>query len=199
MKTFKYESYSDYIKKQRLANREKYDMTWASEENIKAISKYLKPRHPLLGLCHGARNGSEVKFFNKHLPKCQTWGTDLGQSSAPGMVVWDFNHPREEWLGKFDFIYSNSFDHAFDPEITFKVWRDQVRDGGLIILEWSKKHEHAGEEGNTETAMDPLAITIDELVAEIPAWAANAKVIEIINLPQVYMDWQQAIIIEVVK
>ena len=198
MKLYQYKSYTAYTEAQRLANREKYDMSWASADNIKAIAKYLKPRHPLLGLCHGARNGSEVRFFNKFLPKCQTWGTDLGASNAPGMVVWDFNYPREGWLGKFDFLYSNSFDHAFDPEITFKVWRNQVRPGGVIILEWSKKHEHA-EEGNYETAMDPLAITLDELIKEIPEWCANAAVIDVIDLPQVYAEWQKAIIVEVGK
>lgn len=41
-------------------------------------------------------------------------------------------------MGRFDLVYSNSFDHALNPEWTLKVWFGQLRDGGALFLQWTK-------------------------------------------------------------
>jgi hypothetical protein len=40
-----------------------------------------------------------------------------------------------DWLAKVDFIYSNSFDHSYDPEKCLNTWIDSLRIGGLCILD----------------------------------------------------------------
>ena len=51
----------------------------------------------------------------------------------------DFNKLPDDWTDKFDFIFSNSIDHAYDPEQTLKEWRRCCT--GRILCEFS----YAGE------------------------------------------------------
>ena len=72
-------------------------------------------------------------------------GSVIGSELAPGKFdpltfEHDFNTVREEWLGRFSFIYSNSFDHSFDPEVTLKTWGDQLHPKGVIVLEHTRMH-----------------------------------------------------------
>ena len=46
--------------------------------------------------------------------------------------------PREEWIGKADIVYSNSFDHSNDPKKTIEAWRDQLNETGSIYLEYNE-------------------------------------------------------------
>lgn len=69
----------------------------------------------------------------------------------------DFNFPRPEWVGRFDFVYSNSYDHAFDLPQTLRVWASQLTNRGVMILEHSPFHVEASE-------TDPTGVTIQDLI-----------------------------------
>lgn len=91
---------------------------------------------PLQILCHGAFRGSETdrfKFYGKVI------GTDLAPEH-PDVIEHDFRIQKEEWIGQFDLIYSNSLDHADDPESCIQVWLDQLTPDGLMFIQWTPAH-----------------------------------------------------------
>jgi hypothetical protein len=197
LRQFKYKSYQEYVAAQKEANRKKANKCWAVRDNIKAIAEYVKPIGPLFGLCHGTRGGYEQKWFREFLPGCEVWGTEIGDASAEYTIQWDFNNQNEDWLCKFDFIYSNSFDHAFNPEHTLLTWSEQVRPEGFIILEYDRRNEHTGEVSKSVNPTDPNSITIDELISVIPDWLPGCHVLAVLDMPVVKVDYQKAIVIKV--
>ena len=100
-------------------------------------------------------------------------------------------------FSRIDFIYSNSFDHAYNPEKTFNVWADQLKLGGVIILEYDRRQEHTGEISRGVNKTDPVSLKFDELIKLVPKWRKNAKVIEILDMPVVTQEWRKAVVIEV--
>ncbi|MCK5605881.1 hypothetical protein KAR91_28550, partial [Candidatus Pacearchaeota archaeon] len=106
---------------------------------------------PRKGICHGSRNGLEGDEFIKHLDKIDVFGTDLfpfsGKSKKnPGnsrVVKQDFSKQKRHWINKFDMIYSNSLDHAFDPLKTLTTWFQQLTLNGYLFVQWTKSHTNA--------------------------------------------------------
>ncbi|MBK6621188.1 MAG: hypothetical protein IPG32_10020 [Saprospirales bacterium] len=49
---------------------------------------------------------------------CEVIGTEISDSASKfsHTIEWDFHEVKPEWIGRADFIYSNSFDHSYDPE-----------------------------------------------------------------------------------
>ena len=201
MKSYQYKNYDHYIESQKEANRKKSKNVWAVEENIKAICDYINKNYaipmPLKGLCHGTRGGHEQKWFMKYIYDSKVIGSEIGDASAPNTVQHDFNKIKPEWIDEFDFIYSNSFDHSYDPATTFNIWCNQLKSGGLLILEYDKRNEHTGEVSKSVNKTDPNSITIEELIVLIPQWFAGAEVIDVIDLPVIKKEFQKAIIVQV--
>jgi hypothetical protein len=197
MKKYKYKSYDEYTKCQIAANKKKSSNVWAKEENIKFLAEYLAPFNPTHGICHGTRGGHEQEWFNKYINNCYVIGTEIGDIAALHTVRWDFNKVNGRWLNKFDFVYSNSFDHAYNPEITLNVWSNQLKPGGLIILEYDKRQEHTGEISMKVNKTDPISITVDELIKVIPKWNHHLGVIDVITMPVVTQVWRKSVIIKV--
>lgn len=164
MEQYQYESYDKYLRRQIKGYKEKKDRVWAKKKNIKHICKTF----PFLekGICHGVRTGKEVEWFRRYLRSKHVIGTEIGDAVQKYIVKWDFNEPRYSWLKAFDFVYTNSFDHAYSPEDTMRVWSDQLKPGGLMIIETSSKHEKA-------TKLDPLGITEEELEAMMRKYFAE--------------------------
>lgn len=197
MKTYKYRNYKDYIDSQVAANVRKKKNVWAKEENVKFLADYIRLRRPEKGLCHGVRQGFEQLWFAKYLQGCRMMGTEIGDIKGKNTIKWDFNVQKSDWIGYFDFIYSNSFDHAFNPKNTLQTWIDQLKKGGVLILEYDRRQEHTGEISKSVNKTDPVSIRFDELQKLIPKWIYNAKVIDILNMPVVTFEWRKAMIIEV--
>ena len=159
MDHYKYKDYTEYSRIQIVGNALKIKLVFVSVQTVKAMCKYLKNHKPIKGLCHGARNGTEVKWFNKYLKDCKTYGTDISGTAVmfKNMIVHDMNKEHKSWLNKFNFVYSNSWDHSFDIESTLKVWKGQVKKKGFLLLETSHKHEKFVNE------LDPCRMNIEEL------------------------------------
>ncbi len=84
----------------------------------------------------------EVEWFNDHLGPLSVIGTDIDPIASKNSKVekWNFQEQNQDWVSKFDFVYSNSHDHSSNPEQTFKIWSEQIKPDGFIILEHSRSH-----------------------------------------------------------
>ena len=154
MKQHKYRSYKQYVTTQKKGYKKKRDRVWAREGNIKLLSQLLKGAES--GICHGVRTGAEVEWFRKYLG-ADVIGTEIGASKEGLIVKWDFNKPNPEWIGQFDFVYSNSFDHAYDAASTLCIWLQQLSAGGRLVIEHSRSHEEI-------TKLDPFGAKPFEIV-----------------------------------
>jgi hypothetical protein len=47
---------------------------------------------------------------------------------------------KQEWIGNVDFVYSNSWDHSFDPERLFKNWMERLKRSGRLFISWTPTH-----------------------------------------------------------
>lgn len=142
-KLHKYHSKKDYILKQiektSLRIHRSNSFTWTDENTISKISDYLIKLDLKKGICHGVRTGLEVKWFNKN-NSFDVIGTDIDPlaSKNQGIINWNFEEENKDWIGKFDFVYSNSHDHSSDPMQTLKIWSEQIKPKGVVLLEHSR-------------------------------------------------------------
>lgn len=145
-----YEQYRDV---QIFHNKRKLQNIWADDITLTEVLNDLKANGlNTSGICHGARNGFEVEWFRKELGG-DVIGTDISDTATQfaHMHVWDFQQENPEWIGKFDFVYTNSLDQAMSPDRALKVWAQQLKPNGRIYIEHTMAHspEGAGE-------MDPF-------------------------------------------
>ncbi len=145
-----YKNKSEYSINQKVKTAKKifkgYDKSWCTEQTISLISNYLIHNNgdrEFKGICHGTRVGKEVEWFNKHLPDgSYVFGTDIEASATKfaDTIEHDFHELKDEWLNSFDFIYSNSHDHAMDPKKALNNWLLSIKDKGYVFLEHSRSH-----------------------------------------------------------
>jgi len=154
----RYASYEEYRRVQIYHNLRKLKRVWADAPTLDLLADELIVRlgeGPLRGLCHGTRNGFEQNHLSSRNPAFTVTGTDISPSAAqfPNSVVWDFHDTREEWIGAFDFVYSNSLDQSWQPRVALEAWLAQVRPGGVVVIEHSEEQSPlaAGE-------MDPFGV-----------------------------------------
>jgi hypothetical protein len=175
--TFDYETYKQV---QVAGNLKKLDDVWVREENIAFLSEYIKKTvgEVGFGICHGTRRGKEQEWFSKHLG-CEAIGTEISDSAEqfPNTIQWDFHEVKPEWIGAVDFIYSNSFDHTYDPEKCLNAWMSCLKQGGVCILEHSSGHEQAHE-------LDPFGAHVARMPYLILTWGKGKYFVrEILDAP----------------
>ena len=152
--------YDRYVSVQTEGNRRKIENVWADEETIGVICDYLRSTGAPLrrGLCHGSRNGAEVRWFREKLG-IEVVGTDISDTAGQfGLVQWDFHKAREDWVGRFDFIYTNSHDHAHDPRLAFSTWVDQLSETGVLLIEHTMAHSPDGVSELDPFGVDPRVL-----------------------------------------
>jgi hypothetical protein len=144
--------YDGYRATQIHWNKAKLGWVWADDLTLQAVADDLDRRGLRTGICHGARNGYEVGWFRKRLGS-EVIGTDISETATefPDMVVHDFHERREDWVGRFDFVYTNSLDQAFDPAKALAAWSDQLTPNGCIYVEHTMQHAPQGA-----SEMDPF-------------------------------------------
>lgn len=135
--------YQEYKRIQTEDNIRTIDYVWVREDNIAFLADYIKVTigDPKFGICHGTRKGKEQEWFRKYL-NCDVIGTEISETAEnfPDTIRWDFHDAKPEWINAADFIYSNSFDHSYDPEKCLNAWMSCVKKNGLCILEHSSHH-----------------------------------------------------------
>ena len=86
-------------------------------------------------------------------------GTEIAGDAKdrfPNTIEWDFHEVKDEWVGNVDFIYSNSFDHSYDPEKALGSWMSCLTEKGLCFIEWNSDAD------GKSRPMDPYAASFDE-------------------------------------
>lgn len=137
--------YNKYKQIQTEGNKRKINNVWVIEENVAFLAQYIKDKkngHPEFGLCHGTRRGKEQKWFRKYL-NCEVIGTEISDSANQfsNTIQWDFHETKEEWKNSVDFIYSNSFDHSYNPKKCLDAWMSCLNEDGICIIEHTSQHE----------------------------------------------------------
>ena len=182
--TFDYEGYR---KVQNEGNQRKIDLIWADKDTIDFLADYLSRKLPSVtrGLCHGTRRGEEQRWFSEKLG-VEVIGTDIGDSatSFPNTVQWDFHETLPDWVRAFDFVYTNSHDHAYDPKKAFDAWVDQLKPGGVLLIEHSVDHSEI-----YTSKLDPFGASLKVMPYLILKWGEGRYAVsEILEPPFLKRD-----------
>lgn len=181
----KYDSYEEYKEIQTQGNKKKLDVVWVSEKNIKFLSEYLKNNisNMVFGLCHGTRNGAEQKYFKKYLG-IEMMGTEISDTATqfPDTIQWDFHEELPQYESKADFVYSNSFDHAYDPGKAFRAWTKTLKSPeSVIVLEHSSGH---GPEAATK--LDPFGADLEAMPGLVKDWTnGDYEIVDTLRSPEI--------------
>ena len=163
--------YERYRKIQEAGNKKKIESSWVQKEDVDFLSKKILEitRKPSFGICHGTRQGLEQKWFGDLLT-CRVLGTEISETatSYPNTIQWDFHEVNPEWHQKADFVYSNSFDHSYDPGKALSAWVDTLKPDGICIIEHSQYH-------NPEAAneLDPFGARLEIMPFLVLQWSNN--------------------------
>lgn len=145
--------YAEYRATQIKHNKRKLGNVWADATTLSKIVDDLRI-HGLgaTGICHGARNGFEVTWLREHLDG-EVIGTDISETATefPHMYIWDFHDDNPDWLGQFDFVYTNSLDQAMEPARALNAWAKQITPRGRIYIEHTMAHS-----AGSANEMDPF-------------------------------------------
>ena len=169
------------------ANMEKLDTVWVTEEHLNEIAHVITTTLPhasamsasplesvMAGICHGVRNGYEVHELQKLLGCTNIIGTDISHSAIQfdSVIEWDFHETKEEWIQRFDFIYTNSLDHSYDPFECIVQWMKCLKWNGACFIHWSIEHSFDPDapfrdDSSIEDEIDCFKIDLEELEAKI--------------------------------
>ena len=138
MRVYDYKNYDEYVSEQTRANKIKINWKYAELPIIKKISEHKGYANFII--CHGTRCGVEQMWFKDSYPNAYIIGTEISETAWQFKMTirHDFAKVKDEWIGKADIVYSNSFDHSIDPQATIDTWRDQLKDDGTLYLEYSE-------------------------------------------------------------
>jgi hypothetical protein len=173
--------YERYRAVQEEGNRKKLGSVFVREEDIRFLADYLlrKLGSVSFGLCHGTRRGMEQAWFRQHTG-AEVIGTEISETATqfPPTIQWDFHAVKPDWIGACDFIYSNSFDHSYDPEACLRAWVSCLKPDGICILEHSSLHEKA-------TFLDTFGAKLAVMPYLICLWGkGDFAVHEVVPAPQ---------------
>lgn len=156
MKLYNYKDHDEYVREQTRANVIKLNKVWVSKKTIALIKD--KVNYATNIICHGTRNAAEQKLFLEHYPEAKVIGTEISHTASDFdmTVQHDFHEVKYEWLDKFDIVYSNSFDHSYDPKKSLSAWKDQLNFSGSLFLELM-----TGDDQKSKST-DPLEINEEE-------------------------------------
>ena len=182
MKIYKYKNYEEYKSVQIIGYDAKVNThTWVDTNSVGGLVNYIFKHNPNVsfGLCHGTRRGIEqqsfIDWFKTLNCDVTVIGTEIALDASkrfPHTIEWDFHNVKEEWVNKVDFIYSNAFDHSYQPKECLDAWMSCLSDNGVCIIEWTT------DDDNNSRPMDPFAASFDEYKELI---STNYKILDILE------------------
>lgn len=179
---YQYLNYERYKAVQNRGNHKKIKRISVIEKDIIFLSEYIKKhiKNPVFGLCHGTRRGKEQEWFSKYL-NCPVLGTEIADTANQfkNTIEWDFHEIKDEWIEAVDFIYSNAFDHSYDPEKCINAWMSCLKKRGICILEWRSSYDYI-----TSNELDPFGACITVMPYLILKWGRGEyAVVDVLNSP----------------
>lgn len=139
MKRTNIKDYKEYEKIQRDRASKKWGSVTFDEvlfnETIMAGKEYIG--NPGKIICLGIRSGNEYHPMTKAFSGAVVYGVDIHPEVTKvgnNCFAFDFNQLPGEWENGFDFIYSNSLDHAFNVHDTIKEWTRIAKAGATMLL-----------------------------------------------------------------
>jgi hypothetical protein len=139
MKLYKHKNYKEYVEAQIKKNKNKLNKVWIQPKELSSIVSHIKANisNPEFGLCHGVRNAWEVRKFKKAL-EIKIIGTEISPTAEQfeDVIQWDFHDVKDSWIGSVDFIYSNSWDHSYEPKKCLDRWMKCLKEGGICYIHW---------------------------------------------------------------
>lgn len=158
-----YSDYDTYKRIQEDANKKKINAQYVKKSHIFFLADWLSEQGVAVdfALCHGVRRGKEQAWFNRRLHGAKVIGTDISETATqfPDTVQWDFHEENPAWANRAAFVYSNSWDHAYDPAKAMVAWANCLVPGGRLFLDHTPGHLPAAT-----NAMDPFGATEAALV-----------------------------------
>jgi hypothetical protein len=173
--------YAKYKQVQTDGNLQKLNLVNVQKDDVEFLANYIKVtlNNVGSGICHGTRRGVEQKWFSDFLDGADVIGTEIADTATdfPNTIQWDFHDDNPEWHNKFDFVYSNSFDHAYDPKVALDNWMKTLKSGGICIIEHSLQQSPAAT-----SELDPFGATLDIMPFLVLKWSEGKySVREILN------------------
>lgn len=81
-------------------------------------------------------NRSNINNINK----ISTIGVEINPKvSRQDTLISSFDELPNDWISKFDLLYSNSFDQSQEPERTAKEWKRIIKKNGVLIFSFGDK------------------------------------------------------------
>lgn len=157
-----YDDYQTYKRVQEEGNKAKLSAQFVKKGHIFFLAEWLKAKGPVrFGLCHGVRRGREQAWFRRRLDGAQVIGTDISETATEfeNTVQWDFHDDNPEWQARADFVYSNSWDHAYDPGKAFAAWARCLVPGGQILIDHTRGHMP-----KSSNVLDPFGATREAVI-----------------------------------
>ena len=161
-----YDDYETYRKVQEEGNKAKLAAQFVKKGHIFFLADWMTGQRAGgtkidFGLCHGVRRGKEQAWFRKKLSGAAVIGTDISETAKDfeNTVQWDFHDDNPDWQGRADFVYSNSWDHAYDPGKAFRAWANCLKPGGYLLIDHTRGHMP-----KSSNILDPFGATQDALV-----------------------------------
>ena len=172
MKLLKFNSYEDYKRIQIETNKRKLQKISTTAKELRFVANFIQKNIPeaSFGLCHGVRNGYEVKQL-RALLGVNVLGTEISETANQfeHVMQWDFHDVKQEWTGNVDFIYSNAWDHSYDPDAMLRSWMSCLRPNGRCFLQWTRRHTDRALRG-----ADCFGLSFDEMIQ----WASKDYKVE---------------------
>jgi len=142
MKKYKVNDYQQYKRNQVQRAGRKWGST-TFNDGIDTFDKEVESlvEEPTVIGCMGIRSGNEYTAFKERFSSAKVYGVDIHpdvKKVGKNCFAYDFNHLPKEWAGKFDLLYSNSIDHAFDVGRTISEWVRVTKQGGYLCLRFAK-------------------------------------------------------------
>jgi SAM-dependent methyltransferase len=161
-----YSDYETYRRVQEEGNKAKLQAQFVKKSHVFFLADWMTAARAggaavTFGLCHGVRRGKEQRWFMKRLPGARVIGTDISDTATefPDTVQWDFHDDNPEWHDRCDFVYSNSWDHAYDPAKAFAAWAKCLKPGGYLLIDHT-----AGHMPKSSNVLDPFGATREAVI-----------------------------------
>lgn len=143
-------SYDQYLTDQKHRAKSKWGRKLDYDEifkqtlrlSVAEVKSYIG--NPKSICCMGCRAGTEVFEFKEMFTEAEVYGVDIAENLDTirthldvKIEHQDFNQLPKSWQDKFELVFSNSIDHAYDPNETFYEWERVTKPGGHLLIEFS--------------------------------------------------------------